>query len=93
MNLKKTVEAIVGKEVTIEYAMAFANAQFGVLSTYIKKEEKKQVEVLKTALQDNIDYHHFIGNDGVEVSNNEVLTTLYNTAKKGLKDANLSYLD
>lgn len=37
MNLQQTASKILGKEVTIEEAMQFANDQFGILATYLRK--------------------------------------------------------
>jgi hypothetical protein len=37
MNLQQTVSKILGKEVTTEEAKQFANDQFGILATYLRK--------------------------------------------------------
>jgi hypothetical protein len=46
---------------------------------------KSENALLKTALQDQIDYHHFIGNEDCPISINESLIYLYNNAKEALK--------
>jgi hypothetical protein len=46
---------------------------------------KSENEILKQALQDQIDYHHFIGNEDCPISINESFSYLYNNAKEALK--------
>ncbi len=41
--------------------------------------------LLRRALQDQIDYHHFIGNEDCPITINESLIYLYNNAKEALK--------
>ena len=41
-------------------------------------------EMLKQALQDAVDYHHFIGNDDCPITVNESFTYLYKNAKDAL---------
>ena len=40
---------------------------------------------LKQVLQDQIDYHHFIGNRDCPITSNEAFNHLYNSAKTALK--------
>ncbi len=53
MTLVETVSNIVGKEVTMEFAMEFANKQFGTLTSYIKHNYKISVDKAKETLNDN----------------------------------------
>lgn len=50
--------------------------------------EKLQVEntKLKQVLQDQLDYHHHIGNDDCPYSVNQILCYLYDLANKGLHE-------
>ena len=48
---------------------------------------KEQNEILKTALQDIVDYHHHIGNSDCPYTINQIHTTLYKLATNGLSDA------
>lgn len=41
MDLRQTVSAMLGKEVTLEYAKDFADNQFGMLSTYLIENQPK----------------------------------------------------
>ncbi len=50
MTLQETVSKIVGKEVTIEFAMEFANNQFGLLATYLREKAEISVDKAKDTL-------------------------------------------
>jgi hypothetical protein len=41
---------------------------------------------LRLILQDQIDYHHHIGNDDCPYSTNQILCHLYDSAQNGLKE-------
>jgi len=45
---------------------------------------KAENELLKQALQDAVDYHHYIGNDDCKITINESFTYLYKNAKDAL---------
>jgi hypothetical protein len=45
---------------------------------------RKENEMLKQAFQDQIDYHHFIGNSDCPITVNESFTHLYNSAQTAL---------
>ena len=53
MTLQETVSKIVGKEVTIEFAMEFANNQFGLLATYLREKAEISVDKAKDTLEKN----------------------------------------
>lgn len=53
MTLQETVSKIVGKEVTIEFAMEFANNQFGLLATYLREKSEMSIDKAKETLSDN----------------------------------------
>ena len=45
---------------------------------------RKENEMLKQAFQDQIDYHHFIGNSDCPITVNESFIHLYNSAQTAL---------
>jgi hypothetical protein len=49
---------------------------------------KAENEMLKQALQDQVDYHHFIGNRECTITVNESFTYLYKNAKDALLKSN-----
>lgn len=51
MTLQQTVSNILGKDVTIEFAMEFANKQFGTLISYVKRNHKVSVSSAKETLE------------------------------------------
>lgn len=57
----------------------------------MKKSEieilKEQNEILKTALQDIVDYHHHIGNSDCPYTITQIHNNLYKLATNGLKDS------
>lgn len=50
-TLVETVSTMLGKEVTVEFAMEFANNQFGVLTSYLNKNRKISVDKAKETLE------------------------------------------
>ena len=52
----------------------------------IYEKLKRDNQILKQALSDQIDYHHFVGNDDCPIKNNEKFVTLYNLASDALKN-------
>lgn len=52
MNLSKTVEAILGRPVTLEEAKDFANDQFGMLSAHLRQRPKSYYPALSEARRD-----------------------------------------
>jgi hypothetical protein len=49
---------------------------------------KAENSMLKQALQDQVDYHHFIGNDDCPITVNESFIHLYKNAKDALLKSN-----
>jgi len=44
MTLQQTVSSILKKDVTLEFAMNFANTQFGILASYLRDNDYKKTE-------------------------------------------------
>jgi hypothetical protein len=63
-----------------------AEYDFVLIQGYKDEAEKLKAEneKLKQALQDQVDYHHFIGNSDCPITANEAFIYLYKNAKTAL---------
>jgi len=67
-----------------------AEYDFVLIQGYKAEAEKLKAEneLLKKALQDAVDYHHFIGNSDCKITVNESFIYLYKNAKDALLKTN-----